>query len=598
MKIYQKKDMSEQEKTALVHLQRRHTLMEGTCEVDPGKNLRRSRTNSLDNILENNLLQDIEASAVEEHELNKKMRKLSRIPTVVITESELASSSLYKNRKAKINSDDESADEPEPNMPTVDAENPEPRYLNDPNLKPVPIQVHRPEKVSSCCCYFSVAVAICLVSLGIIIAIGGIVYMELFSAFKEKLETTPIIDTNKDDLMNINEMLYELNAKNVLGKNEEIRMEALPNENKFTKSETLTHFVEEISTVESLPIENKFTKSETLTHFVEEISTVETLSSSEEPIVFDNEIVYETKEILYEPLNDNKEKPPNNTNVDEQHNKTEKSNPNEFEIFLSNLRAVAGRLQEKVSDKSSDRNLHSESNQNLEHTEETHLEAVVPPKNFSDPNLAVDSLQETNDNLIENDKFIPESRNVLNENWNNQSLVSEENFETGNDKDHELNLDASKNQNQLLQDSSETDLQTEHSVDLNSSAFHEHLNKDTERNEQEFNLNDSDHTQLVFIRPAVESKAVPVPLEFLRRIGFDMKNVSLHQPLSPHDMDIKFSLAEALKYLRSLDVDNKLPTSREKSDVPIINTKKEGESKPNVEAEQVKYLDILRERGF
>ncbi|GIY81838.1 uncharacterized protein CEXT_779641 [Caerostris extrusa] len=587
MKIYQKKDMSQQEKTALVHLQRRHTLMEGTCEVDPGKNLRRSRTNSLDNILENNLLQDIEASTVEEHELNKKMRKLSRIPTVVITESELSSSSLYKNRKAKINSDDESADEPEPNMPTVDAENPEPRYLNDPNLKPVPVQTaHRPEKVSSCCCYFSVAVAICLVSLGIIIAIGGIVYMELFSAFKEKPETTPIIDINKDDLMNINEMLYELNAKNVLGKNEEIKMEALPIENKFKKSETLTHFVEEISTVESLPIENKFKKSETFTHFVEEISTVESLSSSEKPIVFDNKIVYE-------PLND-KEKP-NNTNVDGQSTKNERLNTNEFEIFLSNLRAVAGRLQEKVSDKSSDRNLHSESNQNLEHTEETHLEDEVTPKNFRDPNLAVESLQETNENLIESDKFNSEPMHVLNENWNNQSLVSEENFETGNDKDHELNLDASK---KLLQDSSETDLHTEHSVDLNSSAFHEYLNKDTEHNEQEFNLNDSDHTQLVFIRPVVESKAVPVPLEFLRRIGFDMKNVSLHQPLSPQDMDIKFSLAEALKYLKSLDVDNKLPTSREKSDVPIINTKKEDESKPNVEAEQVKYLDILRERGF
>ncbi|PRD32779.1 UNVERIFIED_CONTAM: hypothetical protein NCL1_19466 [Trichonephila clavipes] len=154
------------------------------------------------------------------------------------------------------------------------------------------------------------------------------------------------------------------------------------------------------------------------------------------------------------------------------------------------------------------------------------------------------------------------------------------------------------NRNEILkQNPAEMDSQKEHSVNHIGIVEQDPQAKNISELDSE-NHNNSDSSQLMLLHPVVESKAIPVPVEFLRRLGFDIKNAEDNKPLSAKDMEIKFSLAEALKYLRSLDTENRLPTSRKKINQNVIKQNASKNPEPVDEAERKEYLKKLRIKLF
>ncbi|XP_035232154.1 uncharacterized protein LOC118203951 isoform X2 [Stegodyphus dumicola] len=189
---------SKKETPILLRLGRRHTLDVGKQAEDKNSRKSASRTASVDSLDQHNFSQralNPTENVAFDVKVNQKPRKhFSSASTIVITESELSASWLYKNRRDAAEKNNEAFDDkpldnerPTFSSPELNPEmqNLEQGILQDPKMKPVVVPLSRREKFSSCCCYFLIAVIICLCSLGLISAIGGIIYMELFTTYNE-----------------------------------------------------------------------------------------------------------------------------------------------------------------------------------------------------------------------------------------------------------------------------------------------------------------------------------------------------------------------------------------------------------------------------
>lgn len=648
MKLSQNENMSEEEKAILIQLARRHTMAEARRVGDVEENRRKtSRAKSLEGF------DDLEDKPPE------KLTNLSGAPTV-ITESELASSRLYKDRKAKINSDEEDIDKPKSNSSSDDPVNCEPRHLYDPNLRPVPVPMKpRREKFSSCCCYFLVILIISLASLGVMAAIGGVIYMELFAVYKESLDIPVTEIPISSDMMHLS--LQEKNFPHTTDENVILSEKEIPNKEKFSV-DGIQNSKKSSPDLETPLRENK------ILH--------ETMSVAEKSLV--NNESDNDSEKLFNNIESNKE---TNSNLDPPIKEIDKSSLNELS---RNIQSLDEKQKKFVSDKPSKLDTISQINKKFGNMGEVNQgrKVLVSEKISRNPNVAsgderkmnenrsisaksqetqlldsnmdiisaiIKNLSDSNKNVIvENFKLKLDSFNTsetlfeekprssgssihnrhLAENsstdvtntieqgtsnlFNLQQNISEESMK--NDTSGNYDFDASHkeilenntthleelNKSEVFeQNSSEMNIQNKDLVDHDFNETDQNLQVKNISKIEEKGLNNSDSSdssQLMLIHPVVESRAVPVPVEFLRRLGFDIKNTKNHQPLNAKDMEIKFSLAEALKYLRSLDSENKLPTSRQKINNRNVTKSKNPEPINNVERKE--YLKNLRRKLF
>ncbi|KAF8781910.1 hypothetical protein HNY73_012252 [Argiope bruennichi] len=690
MKI-QKKNAVEDE-TALVQLERRHTLKEDTNEVDLEDNLRKTtRANSLGGFEEGRLSTDIEAVNT------KKQSKCTRKPTV-ITESELSSSSLYKDRKAKINSDDESIEDPRSTKPPENHEDLEPRTLRDPNLKPVPVSQRRPRKKSSCCWYFTIVLVILIACLAVMAGIGGIVFMEFFatydvadtgtlvkndgnpSASKDNFQHPSHRQDNSPDIPeNIltdfikNSTLFSLDSdvsrKTIVITSQSVEdsfqspkltntkdskgKELNKNKNNFVFENQGTKMAQNPSTAEhsdfsrninnrinnlNLPVSDKFVAIKTTAKNQDLVE----IKSNDQNI---NHIMNKTPDAD----ESNKEMFENGNIMEEKSNSEGEAKNASEEMFLpkrnfdemTSLKNTESRTEHGDSDML----FKSLSTQNrTEHL--AHLlsndNSLGHMKNAIDDNLEDNSFDhrkhpidhDPKDDSLDHTEFSIEHNSKKNDSIDHAEFSIDQNLEKNDSLDHEHLIDHSSKDNSrdhvehsIDHDSKNNSLEDikhfiGHNPENNSSDHNEHSFDDQDKSlnvqdedardmdsdessSEEHSLaddqikNSDDSAQLVFIRPVVESKAIPVPLTFLRRIGFDIKNPNSHRPMTAQDMDIKFSLAEALKYLRTLDADDKLPASREKTVTrKTINQTESEKKKLPLITEREEYLNTLRQKIF
>ncbi|GFY79162.1 uncharacterized protein TNIN_113721 [Trichonephila inaurata madagascariensis] len=641
MKLCQ--NMSEEEKAILVQLARRHTLVEARRVGDIEANRKRmSRAKSLEGF--DNDLED-EPSGIRSH--------LSGAPSVIITENELVSSQLYKDRKAKINSDDESIDNPK----SDDPDNCEPRRLHDPNLRPVPVPMKpRREKFSSCCCYFLVILVISFASLGIMAAIGGVIYMELFAVYKERI-VSPVTE------IPISSDLKHLGLKENFPHTADEK-EVILSVKEIHNQETLS--------VDGIP-NSKKPSFDSLSPPRENKILYEILKVTEESLISDKS---DSSEKSFHNIEINKE---TNADLDPQPKEIDETMPsNLFNDFSRNIHSLDKNVEQVLS-QVSEYDATSQISQKLRNTGEINQESKVFETGKISTNTDVTSgdnenrsnsdkphainLSDSNTNNLSanfknlgnsNEKFILEDSKLkldtldtsptvfeqklessgisipnkhltddssidvtkitteqdTSKSFKQKQIVLEENMKKEISSNPNSNASHTEvlakntthlvelNQNEVLkQNSSEMDIENEHSVS--------HINI-VEQNSQVKNIseldsenhNNSDSSQLMLLHPVVESKAIPVPVEFLRRLGFDIKNAEDNKPLSAKDMEIKFSLAEALKYLRSLDTENRLPTSRKKINQNVIKQNASKNPGPVDEAERKEYLKKLRIKLF
>ncbi|GFU07231.1 uncharacterized protein NPIL_185231 [Nephila pilipes] len=637
--------MTEEEKAALVQLGRRHTMAESRRASDAEESRRKtSRAKSLD-VFEDNIETDVGGKPLG------KQSHFSGVPTVIITESELASSQLYKDRKAKINSDDECVDEPKSNPPSDDPESSEPRYAHDPNIRPVPVSMKpRPEKFSSCCCYFLAILIISLASLGVMAAIGGVIYMELFAVYKDSLD----IPTTAAP---INSEMKPLNSKG--------RNSRTADEENVNLSENEFHSQEKFSM-------NGIQKSK----------NPETDSGLP---LRENKILREIPTVTDKSLENNGSKTYNieisreNSNFDPQSKGMDKSSQiNSFNKFSRNIPKLDDKEDKNVSDKlrkldtisqisqklrnlrnlnqgtkvfaaekiaMNDKDNKEVYNDNRSITDKSHEINLSYPntdkqskifRNLGDSvnetriedfklklnplNISKTFFEQNSSGISFSNEHVPDNSSIDINKINTTKQDARESFEhqhssegsmtNNHSRNHSFDISHpeiltnktihldEQNQNKVFpQNFSELDIQNDRSADQN---FTENYQDTQAKNTSQFdeedqnNSDSSESTQLMLMHPVVESKAVPVPVEFLRRLGFDIKDTKNHQPLTAKDMEIKFSIAEALKYLRSLDTENKLPTSRQKIlDQNVIKQNTSKNSEP-IKQESKEYLKNLR----
>ncbi|GFU44663.1 uncharacterized protein TNCV_1507411 [Trichonephila clavipes] len=645
---YATEDHTFQDKAILVQLARRHTLAEARRVGDIEANRKRmSRAKSLegfDNDLEENL--EDEPSGIRSH--------LSGAPSVVITESELVSSQLYKDRKAKINSDDESIDNPK----SDDPDNYEPRRLHDPSLRPVPVPMKpRREKFSSCCCYFLVIVIICLSSLGIIAAIGGVIYMELFTVYKERIvipvteipissdmkhlvlkENLPHTADEKEVILSVKE-IYNQETLSVDGiqnsKKPSFDSLSPPRENKI--------LYEILKVTEESLISNKSDSSEKSFHNIEinketnsnldpqlkEIDEtmssnllndfsrhIHSLDKNEEQVLSQFSEHDTTSQISHKLRNTgeiNQEskvfetgKISTSRNVaggdNENHSISDK--PHEIKLSDSNINPLSAKFEnlgkfnkEAIAEDFKLKLDPLNTSQTFFKQNPKYSDISIPNKHLADDSSIdvtkiITTKQDTSKSFEQ--KQIVLEANAKEEFSNNPNSNASHKEVLANNTTNLVEL----NRNEILkQNPAEMDSQKEHSVNHIGIVEQDPQAKNISELDSEYH-NNSDSSQLMLLHPVVESKAIPVPVEFLRRLGFDIKNAEDNKPLSAKDMEIKFSLAEALKYLRSLDTENRLPTSRKKINQNIIKQNASKNPEPVDEAERKEYLKKLRIKLF
>ncbi|GFR07089.1 uncharacterized protein TNCT_677531 [Trichonephila clavata] len=645
--------MSEEDKAILVQLARRHTLAEARRVGDIEANRKRmSRAKSLegfDNDMEENL--EDEPSGILSH--------LSGVPSVVITESELASSQLYKDRKAKINSDDESIDNSKSEPLGDDPDNCEPRRLHDPNLRPVPVPMKpRREKFSSCCCYFLVIIVICFASLGIIAAIGGVIYMELFAVYKEGivLPVTEIPISSDMKLSGLKENFpHTADEKEVILREKEIHnketlsVDGIQN-SKNPSSDSLSPprenkiLYEILKATEESLISNKSDISEKLFHNIE--INKETNSNLDPQIKEIDETVpsnlFNDFSKSMHSLDENEEHASSQfsehdalSQISQKLRRTGEINqePKVFETrkISTNQDVSGGDIENhSISDKSLEINISDSNMDNLsakfENLGNSNKEVIAEdfklkfdPLNTSQtffeqkPKYADISIP--NKHLADNSSIdvttISTTKQDANKSFEQKQAVLEGNTR----KEYSGNPNASHteilakatthlvetNKNEVLKHiPAEMDIQKEHSVFFNHdiNVVEQDLQAKNISQLDSENHNNSESSHLMLLHPVIESKAVPVPVEFLRRLGFDIKNAKDNKPLSAKDMEIKFSLAEALKYLRSLDTENKLPTSRKKINQNVTKQNVSKNPEPVDDTERKEYLKKLRIKFF
>ncbi|GBM97394.1 hypothetical protein AVEN_818-1 [Araneus ventricosus] len=620
MKLYQKKSASLEDETVLVQLGRRHTLKEDTNEAD-SDNLRKTiRANSLGSFGEGSST-DIEAVTAE------KQSNFTRKPTV-ITENELSSSWLYKDRKAKINSDDESVEEPRPTMPQEDHEDLEPKTLHDPKLKPAPVSNRRPRKVSSCCWYFTIILVICIACLSVMAGVGGIVYMEFFAIYKEK----DIANTNtsvKNDNPSASEEIFQhpTHKQENFHRNEPKIPENILKDiiNNFTILAENTDVSRKVTEATSQPndifhnndqTDSKNSKAKELNNIKSSfVSENQDLEMTEHPKTAEHSDVSRN----IHGIDDIMDKTPDGhvDKVNEQmtgngSSVTEKSN------------SKAGVLDSREETLVSERNFNFDLMTALQGVElkgerenadilfqnlpQLH---ILPDNSLDHMEKSINDHEDNSFDYMEKlindheDNSLHHMEKSINDHEDNSLDYMEKsiNDHEDNSLDHRKHgIDHSPKNNSLDH--------IDHSIDPNDKSLSDH-NEDSSDSDSDDssseehslvddqNQNSDDSTQLVFIRPIVESKAIPVPLAFLRRIGFDIKNPNSHQPMTAKDMDIKFSLAEALKYLRSLDTGSKLPVSREKTiSQKTSNQEESKKTKLPIKSEREEYLNLLRKQIF
>lgn len=375
----------------------------------------------------------------------------------------------------------------------------QPVPLRDPNLKPVSVPLKpRQEKISSCCCYLLVAITICIASLGIMAAIGGIVYLEVFAAYKEVSEGKHASQMSPLDA-----------DSGIKGKIDD-------------------------------SLQNKFR------NFEEDI----TFSSSEAN--FNNEdlvIKQGNEEIL------NVEDIAQNTESNE--SLKEVTNP-----IVSNSKGVFDPVEQL----------------NIKDT--LYKDSLLKEVEDKDQDESFSNIHVSQDNNVSVVKFLQENQDDIEINGFSQD---NSNF-NGLDPNHQTNSRFPE----MVQEISDNTLDA-NEEQLNSSKTDDSINEDVDfENIFGFESDDS-MEQLGLNRPIVEAKP---PIEFQKRLVGN-QNEDPNQSFT--DMDRKFSLSEILKHLRTLDVNNKLPSSRQKD---VVTEMVRISSHQDIGSERNEYLSNLRRKIY
>ncbi|CAL1285763.1 unnamed protein product [Larinioides sclopetarius] len=546
-------------------------------------------------------------------------------------------------------------------------ENPEdlePRTLYDPKLKPTPVSNQRSRKMSSCCCYFTIILMICIACLAVMAGVGGIVYLEIFASSQDKdIEKTNASVENDDpsapkeifqhttykqDNVNQNEPIIPENVLKDIIKNSIKLAENIDASRKITVATSKPNdiFHNEVLTY------SKNSKAKELNNIKNGlVSENQDMELTEHPDIaelsdvarniharFNNfKVPMSDKSVEVKSNSKNQDSVDLNLNLQSIYNIGDKT----LDGHSDNINAQMTKNRSTVIEKSNSKELLDSSEEtlvfgrNLNFEETTSLqgnelkseqEKVISSQNLLGfhllPDNSIDHTVNSNNDNFEDNSFD-------NETHSNSHDPEDDSFDNREHAiDHDPGDNSSDHRNHAIDRDSEdnsfdhSEYSTNHGIKNNSlnraehsTVFNDKSLNDHNEDSSDFDSNNSssdehskfkgqdqdsdDSTQLLFIRPIVESKAVPVPLAFLRRIGFDIKNPNSHQPMSAKDMDIKFSLAEALKYLRSLDTDNKLPVSREKTTTRKTSNQKESKkTKLPVKSEREEYLNHLRKQIF
>lgn len=374
----------------------------------------------------------------------------------------------------------------------------QPVPLRDPNLKPVSVPLKpRQEKISSCCCYLLVAITICIASLGIMAAIGGIVYLEVFAAYKEVSEGKHASQISPLDT--------ESGRKGEIGDS----------------------------------LQNKSRNFEDIT-----------FSSSEAN--FNNEdlvIKKDNKEISK--VEDPAQNPEKNKSL------KEVTNP-----MVSNSKGVFDPGEQS----------------NIKDTLGT--DSLLKEAENWDQDVSFSNIHVSQGDNVSVVKFLQENQDEVEINGFSQD---NSNFD-GLDTNHETKSRFPEIEQKISENT--LDVNEEH---LNSSKTDNSLNEDVDF-ENIFGFESDDSLeQLGLNRPIVEAKP---PIEFQKRLVGNQNEDPIQSFV---DMDRKFSLSEILKHLRTLDVNNKLPSSRQKD---VVTEIVRISSLQDIGSERKEYLNNLRKKIY
>ncbi|KAG8189328.1 hypothetical protein JTE90_021834 [Oedothorax gibbosus] len=507
MKFYKKKEISQEETPILFRLERRHTVLEGgpqeTSDDEPKG--RASRANSVGSFTRCETPTDEKKRAATISKLcasDDNRSNFSAASTVVITESELSSSWLYKARKAKIDSEDEENVSTCSNIPNEDNDM-QPVPLNDPKLKPVPVPMKpRKENVSSCCCYFLVAITICIASLGIMAAIGGIVYLEVFAHYREIIESqhttpTPTLDAAMGRKGKIGSSLE--NKVSNFGAITSSSSSEVKYKDVIVSPKNPTHMFIDEPSIENIPVIGELDPSEKLN-----------IQSKLDKITEHQELKDDLKSL--------------SDKIETENNEAKVSSGKDTKYIEKNDSLTTAQVSSDTV------------NDNLS------------MKNQDVDEIAGISKDNPNFGTVYNTRFPRMEEEIAHKNFQNERL-----------------------------DIDETGISSDEGPE-SENAFEPQLR----------NIYDYDDS-FVQNRPIVEARP---PIEFIKRLVGN-RNPDLND-LSIKDMDQKYTLSEILKHLRTLDSNNRLPSSRQKDGV----TETLKLSTRDIGLERNEYLDKLRRKIY